>query len=108
MPWNCAEKLLPCYELRANRSPRPTFESRYNNRELARKLGHNLTPVRSALVFFAPEESFHTIRTAEDLSALLAKCGERALAIFEEKLDLSKRLGRSGRAQPSPEELNGP
>jgi hypothetical protein len=70
-------------------------------------LSHNLTPVRSALVFFAPEESFHTIRNAEDLSALLAKCGERALAIFEEKLDLSKRLGRSGRAQLGPEELNG-
>ena len=41
-------------------------------------LSHNLTPVRIALVFFAPEESFHTIRNAEDLSALLAKCGERA------------------------------
>jgi len=54
-----------------------------------------LSANKSALVFFAPEESFHTIRKAEDLSALLAKCGERALAIFEEKLDLSKRLGRS-------------
>ena len=53
---------------------------------------------KSALVFFSPEESFHTIRNAEDLSALLAKCGERALAIFEEKLDLSMRLGCSGRA----------
>ena len=55
-----------------------------------------LSANKRVLVFFAPEESFHTIRKAEDLSALLAKCGARALAIFEEKLDLSKRLGRSG------------
>ena len=54
-----------------------------------------LSENKSALVFFSPEESFHTIRNAEDLSALLAKCGTRALAIFEEKLDLSKRLRRS-------------
>ncbi len=55
-----------------------------------------LSENKSALVFFSPEESFHTIRNAEDLSALLDKCGARALAIFEEKIDLSKRLGRSG------------
>jgi hypothetical protein len=57
-----------------------------------------LSENKSGLVFFSPEESFHTIRNAEDLSALLVKCGKRALAIFEEKLDISKRLGRSGRA----------
>jgi hypothetical protein len=57
-----------------------------------------LSENKSALVFFSPEESFYTIRNAEDLSALLAKCGKRALAIFEEKLDISKCLGRSGRA----------
>lgn len=51
-----------------------------------------LSDNKSTLVFFSPEESFHTIRNAEDLSALLAKCGERALAIFEERLELSKRL----------------
>ncbi len=51
-------------------------------------LGEN----KSTLVFFSPEESFHTICNAEDLSALLDKCGERALAIFEEKLGLSNRL----------------
>ena len=50
---------------------------------------------RNVLVFFSPDESFHTIRNADDLSTLLAKCGKPALAIFEEKLDLSKRLGRS-------------
>ena len=55
-----------------------------------------LSANKSALVFFAPEESFHTIRNPENLSALLAKCGARALSIFKEKLDLSKRLGRSG------------
>jgi hypothetical protein len=55
-----------------------------------------LSENKSALVFFSPEESFHTIRNAEYLSALLAKCGKRALAVFEEKLDISKRLGRSG------------
>jgi hypothetical protein len=54
-----------------------------------------LSENKSALVFFSPEESFHTIRNAKDLSALLSKCGERALMIFEEKLTLSKRLGRS-------------
>ena len=58
---------------------------------------------KSALVFFSPEEFFHTIRNAKDLSALLSKCGERALMIFEEKLALSKRLGRC-RAQLSLEE----
>jgi hypothetical protein len=54
-----------------------------------------LSENKSALVFFSPEEAFHTIRNAEDLSALLAKCGERALAIFEERLVLSKRLSRA-------------
>jgi hypothetical protein len=54
-----------------------------------------LSENKSALVFFSPEESFHTIRNTEDLSALLAKCGERTLAIFEERLELSKRLSRS-------------
>jgi SHS2 domain-containing protein len=53
-----------------------------------------LSENKGALVFFSPEESIHTIRNAEDLSALLSKCGERALMIFEEKLALSKRLGR--------------
>jgi len=62
-----------------------------------------LSENKSALVFFSPEESFHTIRNAEDLSALLSKCGERALIIFEENLDLSKLLGRC-RAQLSSEE----
>jgi hypothetical protein len=41
--------------------------------------------------------SNHTIRNAEDLSVLLDKCGARAVAIFEEKLGLSKRLFRSRR-----------
>jgi len=63
---------------------------------------------KSALVFFSPEESFHTIRNAEDLSALLAKCSKRALAIFEEKLGLSKRLGGSRKTQTASEELKGP
>jgi hypothetical protein len=54
-----------------------------------------LSENKSTLVFFSPEESFHTIRNAEDLSALLTNCGERALAVFEEKLELSKRLSRS-------------
>ena len=62
-----------------------------------------LSENKSALVYFSPEESIHTIRNAEDLSALLSKCGERALMIFEEKLALSKRLGRC-RAQLSSEE----
>jgi hypothetical protein len=51
-----------------------------------------LSENKRALVFFSPEESFHTICNAEDLSSLLAKCSERALAIFEERLGLSKRL----------------
>ena len=63
---------------------------------------------KSVLVFFSPEESFHTIRNAEDLSALLAKCSKRALAIFEEKLGLSKRLGGSRKTQTTSEELKGP
>jgi hypothetical protein len=60
---------------------------------------------KSALVFFSPEESFHTIRNAEDISAILAKCNKRALAIFEEKLGLSKRLGCSRKTQTDSEEL---
>jgi len=64
-----------------------------------------LSEDKSTLVFFSPEESFHTIRNAEDLSALLAKCGKRALAIFEEKLGLSKRLGRYRGTQPGSKEL---
>jgi len=47
---------------------------------------------RNVLVFFSPDQSFHTIRNAQDLSALLVKCGKQALAILEEKLDISKRL----------------
>jgi hypothetical protein len=43
----------------------------------------------------AGDESFHRIRNAEDFSALLAKCGERALAVFEERLQISKRLDLS-------------
>lgn len=50
---------------------------------------------RNVLVFFSPDQSFHTIRNAQDLSALLVICGKQALAIFEEKLDMSKRLNRS-------------
>lgn len=50
---------------------------------------------KSTLVFFSPDESFHTIRNAEDFSALLAKCDERALAVFEERLQISKRLDLS-------------
>jgi hypothetical protein len=53
-----------------------------------------LSENNSTLVFFSPEESFHTIRHAKDLSALLAKCGKRALTIFEDILALSKRLDR--------------
>jgi len=56
---------------------------------------------RNVLVFFSPARSFHTIRNAEDLSALLAKCGKQALATFTAKLQLSKRLPRSSEtAQP--------
>jgi len=47
---------------------------------------------RNVLVFLSPDQSFHTIRHAKDLSAILAKCGKQALAFFEEKLHLSKRL----------------
>jgi hypothetical protein len=50
---------------------------------------------KSTLVFFSPDESFHRIRNAEDFSALLAKCGERALAVFEERLQISERLDLS-------------
>ncbi len=50
---------------------------------------------RSVLVFFSPDQSFHTIRNAEDLSALLAQCGTRTVTTFERKLRLSKRLSRS-------------
>ncbi|MCI0338618.1 MAG: hypothetical protein L0226_13660 [Acidobacteria bacterium] len=50
---------------------------------------------RKVLVFFSPDKSFHTIRNAEDLSALLVRCDKQSLAIFEEKLELSKRLTRS-------------
>lgn len=52
---------------------------------------------KNTLVFFSPDESFQTIRDTEDVSALLAKCGERALAVFEEKLQISKRLDLSVR-----------
>jgi SHS2 domain-containing protein len=51
-----------------------------------------LSETKSTLLFFSPEESFHTLRNAEDLSALLTKCGKRTLAIFEKKLELSRRL----------------
>ena len=47
---------------------------------------------RSVLVFFSPDQSFHTIRSAEDLSAFLVKCSRTASAFFEGKLKLSKRL----------------
>ncbi len=50
---------------------------------------------RHVLVFFSPDQSFHTIRNAEDLSALLAKCGKQTIATLEKKLQLSKRLSRS-------------
>ncbi|MCI0660570.1 MAG: hypothetical protein L0220_05795 [Acidobacteria bacterium] len=49
----------------------------------------------STLVFLSPDESFHRIRNAEDFSTLLAKCGERGLAVFEERLQISKRLDLS-------------
>jgi hypothetical protein len=58
-----------------------------------------LSENKSILVFFSPEGTFHTIRKADDLSALLTKCGEQALAVFEKKLELSKRLSRSREAQ---------
>lgn len=50
---------------------------------------------RNVLVFFSPDQSFHTICNAQDLSALLVKCGKQTLAILEEKLDISMRLTRS-------------
>lgn len=50
---------------------------------------------RTVLVFFAPDQSFHTIRNPKTLSSLLLKCSEQALTIFEEKLGLSKRLIQS-------------
>ena len=50
---------------------------------------------RNVLVFFSPGQSFHTIRNAADLSLLLEKCSKQALAFFEEKLELSKRLTRT-------------
>lgn len=49
---------------------------------------------KSVLVFFSPDRSFHTIRNDQDLSALLVKCGEQALTILKEKLDISKRITR--------------
>jgi len=60
-----------------------------------------LSENKGTLVFFSPEGSFHTIRNAENLPALLAKCGERDLAAFEERLHISNRLALSvGRREP--------
>jgi len=51
-----------------------------------------LSENKRVLVFFSADESFHTIHNAKGLSAMLPKCGKRALAIFEERLSLAKRL----------------
>ncbi|MCI0391203.1 MAG: hypothetical protein MOB07_20880 [Acidobacteria bacterium] len=61
-----------------------------------------LSEHKNVLVFFSPDDSFHTIRDHTDLSKLLAKCDRRALEIFEEKLGLSKRLkGAHASLQPA-------
>src|SRR5262245_22935343 len=96
---NAGEKGFDCYALKDREMAR---EADYGfmlwdgrSKGTLNNVLNLLSENKSALVFFSPEESFHTIRNAEDLSALLARCGARALAVFEEKLDLSRRLGRS-------------
>lgn len=43
---------------------------------------------KKSLVYFAPMQSFQTVRTADDLCALLTLCDRQAVAEFEEGLGL--------------------
>ncbi len=60
-------------------------------------LGEN----KKSLVFFEPEKSFYNIADANDLSALLNRCGKEDLARFEKQLGLQKRLERLFAARES-------
>lgn len=45
---------------------------------------------KKALVYFAPTQSFQTVRTADDLRALLALCERQDVAGFEQDLSLQQ------------------
>lgn len=45
---------------------------------------------KKVLVHFAPTQSFQTVRTADDLRALLALCDQEDVAMFEKELSLQQ------------------
>ena len=45
---------------------------------------------KKILVYSAPTQSFQTVRTADDLHALLALCDQRDVAMFEKELSLQQ------------------
>ena len=48
---------------------------------------------KKVVVYLSRDESWHTLRMADDLSSLLTRCDAATLATFEKKLNLSARLG---------------
>ncbi|NOT63651.1 MAG: hypothetical protein HOP19_25850 [Acidobacteria bacterium] len=48
---------------------------------------------KKVVVFLSRDESWHTLRNADDLTKLLATCDAVALTTFEKKLNLSARMG---------------
>jgi hypothetical protein len=59
-----------------------------------------LSEGKKTLVYLPAEDSFQTIRDADDLSVLLSRCDEKDLGRFEEKLALSRRL-KETRLEPA-------
>lgn len=45
---------------------------------------------KKILVYFAPTQSFQTVRTVDDLRALLAMCDQQDVAMFEKELSLQQ------------------
>lgn len=45
---------------------------------------------KKVLVYFAPTQSFQTVRTTDDLCALLALCDQEDVAMFEKELSLQQ------------------
>jgi hypothetical protein len=49
---------------------------------------------KKVLVYFSPDQSFHTVRDGRDLSDLLAKCDRQNVVRFEKKLAITQRLSQ--------------
>ena len=65
----------------------------------ALELIHQAKP---ALIWFAPEKTFHTIKNIPDLEDLLKRCGDDARRELEQKIQLTRSLRAIGAAaQPS-------